>query len=153
MAVFNMLDVFYPVGSVYVSYSDSSPATSLGGSWEQVSNGLSYIGTDGVSAPPRIFQGTKSLTSWFQASSAGRYYAYVLSNSEVQEMLGRSFNQDTDYFSCTSTTKARSAYVQVCTYDNNALLAYVNANPTSMTVSWVLVAKDDTPVYSWKRVS
>ena len=88
-----------------------------------------------------------------QASSAGRYYAYVLYDNDIQKLLGRSFNPDTDYFSCISTTTSRSAYVQVCTYDDNALLVYVNANPTNMTVSWVLVAKDDTAVYSWKRVS
>ena len=56
MAVFNMLDVFYPVGSIYASYSDSSPAALLGGSWERVSNGLSYLGTDSTSTPPVSFK-------------------------------------------------------------------------------------------------
>ena len=34
-----LLDIFYPVGSIYLSISASSPASWLGGSWTKVSSG------------------------------------------------------------------------------------------------------------------
>lgn len=32
----NLLDIVYPVGSVYISFSDVSPVESIGGSWEKI---------------------------------------------------------------------------------------------------------------------
>ena len=32
----NLLDIVYPIGSVYITFSDVSPADSVGGSWEKI---------------------------------------------------------------------------------------------------------------------
>ena len=32
----NLLDIVYPVGSVYITFSDVSPVDSIGGSWEKI---------------------------------------------------------------------------------------------------------------------
>lgn len=32
----NLLDIVYPVGSAYISFSDVSPVESIGGSWEKI---------------------------------------------------------------------------------------------------------------------
>lgn len=32
----NLLDIVYPVGSVYITFSDVSPVDSVGGSWEKI---------------------------------------------------------------------------------------------------------------------
>lgn len=32
----NLLDIVYPVGSVYITFSDISPVDSVGGSWEKI---------------------------------------------------------------------------------------------------------------------
>ena len=32
----NLLDIIYPVGSVYITFSDVSPVDSVGGSWEKI---------------------------------------------------------------------------------------------------------------------
>ncbi len=32
----NLLDIIYPVGSVYITFSDVSPVNSVGGSWEKI---------------------------------------------------------------------------------------------------------------------
>lgn len=32
----NLLDIIYPIGSVYITFSDISPVDSVGGSWEKI---------------------------------------------------------------------------------------------------------------------
>lgn len=32
----NLLDIVYPIGSVYITFSDVSPVDSVGGSWEKI---------------------------------------------------------------------------------------------------------------------
>lgn len=32
----NLLDIVYPVGSIYITFSDVSPADSVGGTWEKI---------------------------------------------------------------------------------------------------------------------
>lgn len=34
----NLLDIIYPVGSVYISFHSTSPAASVGGTWELLDN-------------------------------------------------------------------------------------------------------------------
>lgn len=53
MSWINILNVVYPVGSVYCSTMNISPASSIGGSWTQIKNAVlrsgdsvGYIGSD-----------------------------------------------------------------------------------------------------------
>lgn len=32
----NLLDIVYPIGSIYITFSDVSPADSVGGTWEKI---------------------------------------------------------------------------------------------------------------------
>lgn len=43
----NLLDIIYPVGSVYITFSDVSPSASIGGTWELL-NGVFLYGTSGT---------------------------------------------------------------------------------------------------------
>lgn len=36
----NLMDIIYPVGSIYITTSTTSPADSIGGTWEQIENCL-----------------------------------------------------------------------------------------------------------------
>lgn len=36
----NLLDIIYPVGSIYITTNATSPADSIGGTWEQIENCL-----------------------------------------------------------------------------------------------------------------
>jgi microcystin-dependent protein len=55
MAFVNFLDIIYPVGSIYISVDSLSPASIIGGSWEQIKgrfllgsgNGYSVLSTGG----------------------------------------------------------------------------------------------------------
>ncbi len=41
----NICDVFWPVGSIYMSYSSTSPANLFGGQWTQISGRFLYPST------------------------------------------------------------------------------------------------------------
>ena len=41
----NLLEVIYPVGSVYYSFSSTSPATLFGGTWDSISGSFLYPST------------------------------------------------------------------------------------------------------------
>lgn len=34
----NLLEVVYPVGSIYMSFNSTSPSSLIGGSWEQITD-------------------------------------------------------------------------------------------------------------------
>lgn len=34
----NLMDIVYPVGSVYISFHSTSPASSIGGTWTQITD-------------------------------------------------------------------------------------------------------------------
>ena len=46
MSFVNLLDIIYPVGSVYFSTSAISPAESIGGTWTQVQNRYIFAGVN-----------------------------------------------------------------------------------------------------------
>lgn len=43
----NLMDIVYPIGSVYISFNSTSPAASVGGTWELLDNVFLY-GTSGT---------------------------------------------------------------------------------------------------------
>lgn len=36
MSFVNLLDIIYPIGSMYMSFNDTSPASIVGGSWDKI---------------------------------------------------------------------------------------------------------------------
>ena len=72
----NMTDIVYPVGSIYISVSTTSPATLFGGSWSQIASDrvlmgtttASKLGTTVNSGLPNI---TGSLTMTSDSDNAG----------------------------------------------------------------------------------
>lgn len=46
MSFVNLLDVIYPVGSLYLSAQNTSPAKSIGGSWIQITDKFLRAGND-----------------------------------------------------------------------------------------------------------
>ena len=46
LKVKDLVDVLYPVGSVYISFEERNPSEIMGGSWERVSEGKTLIGVD-----------------------------------------------------------------------------------------------------------
>lgn len=53
----NLLDIIYPVSSIYITVSDVSPATSIGGTWTQIKDGAciaAYEDTSGYTGSKTI---------------------------------------------------------------------------------------------------
>ena len=41
-----LLNIIYPVGSIYMSLNSANPSTIFGGTWEQISKGRTLVGVD-----------------------------------------------------------------------------------------------------------
>lgn len=54
----NLLDIIYPVNSVYITTSAVSPATSIGGTWTQIEGGACIAAYDSVSG----YQGSHTIS-------------------------------------------------------------------------------------------
>ena len=64
----NLMDVVYPVGSVYISFTSTSPSTMIGGTWVQVTNKYLYATTN---------TGTGGSSSVSHAHNSGNYVAAI----------------------------------------------------------------------------
>lgn len=63
MAYVNILDIIYPVGSIYITNIEITPASLFGGSWEEISEGCSLIGAGSSYAANQIYgNNTHTLT-------------------------------------------------------------------------------------------
>lgn len=58
----NLLDIIYPVGSMYFSTSSVSPADSVGGTWEQIKDAVLAASGDSYSTTVNTFGGNKAIT-------------------------------------------------------------------------------------------
>lgn len=54
----NLLDIIYPVNSMYITTSTISPATSIGGTWTQIKDGACLAAYDDTSG----YTGSKKIT-------------------------------------------------------------------------------------------
>lgn len=81
----NLLDIIYPVGSVYITFSDVSPANSVGGSWEKIDGKFlqSSSETDSLNSTGG-FSGNIGFTFIY-----GSYYGAVVPtyNADVDDSL------------------------------------------------------------------
>lgn len=73
MAFTNLLDIIYPINSLYMSFDSTSPAQSIGGSWNQII-GKVIRGNDDIDAGGND---THTLTESQIPSHAHSYYPRV----------------------------------------------------------------------------
>lgn len=81
----NLLDIVYPVGSVYITFSDVSPVDSVGGSWEKIDGKFlqSSSETDSLNSTGG-FSGSIGFTFTY-----GSYYGSVVPtyNADIDDSL------------------------------------------------------------------
>lgn len=82
--VSKLLDTMYPIGSVYISENETSPAAIYGGSWERYAKGRTLCGTyPGMAEDaPKSSDGKPILPSsdYTTAGNLGGHYSYNLSS-------------------------------------------------------------------------
>ena len=135
----NLLDIVYPVGSVYITFSDVSPVDSIGGSWDKIDGKFlqsssetdSLNSTGGYSSSIEL---TLQYCSWY-------YNLATLSNADADKAL-LIFNGNTPVATNTETAVASSWHHDSNSSSANSLA--LRASPTIITkkVSW-----DNRPAY------
>lgn len=58
----NLLDIIYPVGSLYFSITDVSPADSVGGTWTQIKDAVLAASGNSYSGAVNAYHGNKAMT-------------------------------------------------------------------------------------------
>lgn len=58
----NLLDIIYPVGSMYFSTSSVSPASTVGGTWEQIKDAVLAASGNSYSGTVNAYHGNKAMT-------------------------------------------------------------------------------------------
>ena len=91
-----ILDVVYPVGSIYISVNEASPETLFGGTWAKI-NGRFLLSTgspkDNTDNYFGAINGTYSAGLW---STGGQAYHTLSSNESGQKNLGRIWTSTSD---------------------------------------------------------
>ena len=59
----NLLDIVYPVGSIYFSTSGISPASSIGGTWTQIKDAVIAASGSTYSSAAASYGGSKTITT------------------------------------------------------------------------------------------
>ena len=137
-----LLDTVYPVGSIYITTSDTSPASFLGGSWERYSKGRTLIGVN--ENDKDFIDATHSGGSKTQIVDGGTFRANIAFNS-----AGRFwFQQDESTTPWNSTASVNNA-----TYDWNT---GTRGTRTGVRISNKQTLNNLPPfqtVYMWRRTA
>ena len=81
-----LADVFYPVGSIYISAASTSPADMFGGTWKRI-NGRVLIGAGQNEAnTTNAWGSTSASVTNFPAGEMGGVYRHALSENELPEI-------------------------------------------------------------------
>lgn len=113
----NLMDIVYPVGSIYQSMNNTSPASSIGGTWSAISgrfllgaNSTYSAGSqDGEATvtltvnqmPSHIHSGTRTITSTLSQNYEGR---------ENLALSGRNIDTTYTFDNWTNSTGGATAY-------------------------------------------
>ena len=140
----NLLDIVYPVGSIYMSVNNVSPATFIGGTWTQIEGawlvgaGVSDIGQT-YSAGTTYSQQLPNIKGTIDNSSAGRY---PVGSPSLTSFSGA--------FSADGTTQHYSGNYQETALNN---LHFDAHSSNSVYTDNGVVRPTSLAVYMWKRTA
>lgn len=159
-----VVDLVYPVGSLYMSMNSTNPSTLFGGTWEQI-QGRYLLGAGAPNQNTNTNMGslTQEQLTWnFTAGETLGEYTHTLTTAELPNITGTVVGSaniaknvaDAQLFSANGvfSTKANNSVTTVATGATNPTLTYVNELDLNIgggqvhnTMSACLV------VYMWKR--
>lgn len=145
----NLLDIIYPVGSVYITFSDVSPVDSVGGSWEKIDD--KFLQSSGkINANNSIggFSDTVKLTLRY----ASCYYNLATLYNVDRDKSLMAFSGDTPSMNNNTTAVSSEYNHDTNTSTNIAMKSIGHPTIVAHKVSW-----DNRPAYitcnMWKRIA
>ena len=110
-AVYNLISLIYPIGSIYMSVNNTDPSTFLGGEWEQIEDRFLLASGQTYTAGSTGGEATHTLTTNEMPShrhTAGTYDGYSIENQGFGN--GSTQGIKINLSSSTSTTRIRTNY-------------------------------------------
>lgn len=94
----NLLDIIYPVGSLYFSISNVSPADSVGGTWTQIKDAVLAASGDSYSTTVNTFGGNKAITvNQMPAHQHDMHYSLSGTNLAIPSNAGNWYVFDSNF--------------------------------------------------------
>ena len=84
----NLLDIVYPVNSMYITASSISPATSIGGTWTKISGGACLAAYDNTAG----YTGSKTIS--YNQMPVHNHAQYVTANSGNPAIVRKDYSAD-----------------------------------------------------------
>ena len=155
----------YPIGSIYISVSNTNPATLFGGTWEAFGEGRTLIG---------VGTGTdeNSTSKTFVVNSSGGLYEHTHGkygeiNGNMGVPIGHAMNQSNTFGFVAGSNGGTEWYVDAANYPPATVGAFYNLNGLKFTTEQRLhkfmgvlgeSAKGESlppyiTVYMWKRTA
>ena len=134
-----VVDLIYPVGSIYMSVNSTSPATLFGGTWEQIEDTFLLSAGSTYTAGTTGGEATHTLTSSEMPSHRHSHYAHYQWHS-----------------GSTNTLEANGSIISV---DNVSGYAHIDTNQVATASSYVGGGESHNnmppylAVYVWKRTA
>ena len=106
MAYVNLIDIIYPVGSIYISVNKTAPQTLFGGSWTQITNKMLRGVSSSTASKQNLGSSSHDHIWGLQYASYFGSFPTLLNASPDEHML--------ELINATSTTKRTSEYDHNC---------------------------------------
>ena len=154
----SILDLVYPIGSIYMSVQDVSPATFIGGTWERLKDRFLLGAGDTYTAGNTGGSATTSHTHNVPGSShahnlSGNGWAYINSSGKVFYYKYKTAGNWTANYSVTASSSASTS----TTFDDVTELGGRTDYVTPDSVTSDSTTVDNMPpylvVYMWKRTA
>ena len=84
----NLLDIIYPVNSIYITASGVSPATSIGGTWTQIKDGACLAAYDNIVG----YTGSKTIS--VKQMPVHAHAQYVTANYGNPTIVRKDYSED-----------------------------------------------------------
>ena len=107
----NLVNIIYPVGSIYISTNNVSPATFIGGTWEQINDKFLLAGSSG-NYPYGSIGGAANVTLTENQIPA---HKHTMEGGSYAWLWGANSSSDVVHFNSSNATQAASTGNRVYT--------------------------------------